>query len=51
MEQDPLVFYKTKSECMANASVKHEEVTNTFKEYGYHIENSHFDCEQDKNNV
>ena len=51
MEEDPLVFYKTESECMANASAKHSDITNTFKEYGHRIQNSTFDCEQDKNSI
>ena len=51
MEEDPIRFYKTKSECMANASVKFSDITNTFQQYGYTIENGHFDCEQDKNSI
>ena len=51
MEEDPLKFYKTESECMANASAKHSDITTTFKEYGYHIENSNFDCSQEKNSI
>lgn len=51
MEQDPMKYYKTKSECMANASAKHGEITQGLQDVGYIIENSGFDCEQDHNAV
>lgn len=48
MEEEPMRLYKTKSECLANASVKFKGITETFQQNGYQIENGHFDCEQDK---
>ena len=51
MEEDPVKFYKTKSECMANASVKFSEVTTSFQNYGFQIVSANFECEQDKNSI
>ena len=51
MEEDPVKLYKTKSECMANASVKFSEVTTSFRSYGFQIETANFECEQDKNSI
>ena len=51
MEEDPVKFYKTKSECMANASVKFSEVTTSFQNYGFQIESANFECEQDTNSI
>ena len=51
MEEIPIKFYKTKSECMANASVKLSEVTTSFQNYGFQIESANFECEQDTNSI
>ena len=51
MEEDPVNFYNTKSECMANASVKFSEVTTSFQNYGFQIESANFECEQDTNSI
>ena len=51
MEEDPVKFYNTKSECMANASVKYSEVTTSFQNYGFQIESANFECEQDTNSI
>ena len=51
MEEDPVKFYSTKSECMANASVKTSDITTSFKDYGFHITSANFDCEQDNNSI
>ncbi len=45
-EQEPMVHYHTKSECMANASVKHGLMVETYGEYGYIVEKSDFTCEK-----
>ena len=45
------LIYKTKSECMANASVKYSEVTTSFQNYGFQIESANFECEQDTNSI
>ena len=42
MEEDPVKLYKTKSECMANASVKFSEVITSFQNYGYANRNCKF---------
>lgn len=44
MEEDPMRFYSTKSECMANASSKHKLIVDSYSIYGYHVEKSSFDC-------
>jgi len=44
MEEDPVKFYKTKSECMANASVKHSQIVEAYPTYGYQVDKSSFDC-------
>ena len=49
MQEDPMRYYSTKSECMANASVKHDLIVESYGVYGYHVENSEFTCEQDAN--
>ena len=51
MEEDPMRYYSTKSECMANASVKYSEVTTSFQNYGFQIESANFECEQDTNSI
>ena len=51
MEEAPVKFYSTKSECMANASVKFSEITTGFENYGFQIENANFECHLDTNNT
>ena len=51
MEEDPVKFYSTKSECMANASVKTSDITTSFQDYGFQITSANFDCEQDNNSI
>ena len=51
MEEDPVKFYSTKSECMANASAKHSRILESFSVYGYQIEKSDFTCEQIPNAI
>ena len=51
MEEDPVKFYSTKSECMANGSVKTSDITTGFQDYGFQIVSANFDCEQDNNNI
>ena len=51
MEEDPVKFYSTKSECMANGSVKTSDITTGFQDYGFQIVSANFDCEQDTNNI
>lgn len=45
MEEDPIRHYNTQSECMANASAKHSDITKSFTDFGYIIEKSDFTCE------
>ena len=49
MEEDPVRHYTSKSECMANASVKHSLIIEAYPTYGYQVEQSHFDCVQTDN--
>ena len=49
MEEDPIRHYNSKSECMANASTKHDLIVDSYSIYGYQIEKSEFTCEQDPN--
>ena len=49
MEEDPIKHYSIKSECMANASVKHDLIVESYAVYGYQVEKSNFTCEQDPN--
>ena len=51
MEEDPMRYYSSKSECMANGSVKTSDITTGFQDYGFQIVSANFDCEQDNNNV
>ena len=51
MQEDPVRFYDNKSECMANASVKHSRILESFSVYGYQIESSDFTCEQTPNAI
>tara|TARA_Y100000817_G_C16557442_1_gene411599 strand:+ start:327 stop:533 length:207 start_codon:yes stop_codon:yes gene_type:complete len=46
MQEDPIRFYDNKSECMANGSVKHSRILESFSTYGYQIEKSDFTCEK-----
>ena len=46
MEEDPMRFYSTKSECMANASLKHSQIVEAYPTYGYEVSNSDFTCEK-----
>ena len=46
MEEDPMRYYSTKSECMANASAKHSLIVESYSVYGYTVEKSTFDCGQ-----
>ena len=46
MQEDPIRYYNNKSECMANGSVKHSTILESFSTYGYQIESSDFTCEQ-----
>ncbi len=45
MEEDPMRYYSTKSECMANASAKHSLIVDSYSIYGYTVERSDFTCE------
>ena len=45
MQEDPR-YYNTKSECMANASVKHSQIVEAYPTYGYEVSNSDFTCEK-----
>ena len=49
MEEDPIRYYNSKSECMANASTKHDLIVDSYSIYGYQVEKSEFTCEQDPN--
>ena len=40
MEEDPIRHYNSKSECMANASTKHDLIVESYSIYGYQIEKS-----------
>ena len=51
MEEDPMKFYKSKSECMANGSAKHSLIVESYSVYGYHVEKSKFDCVQVKDSI
>lgn len=51
MEEDPMRYYKTKSECMANASTKHSLIVESYSVYGYTVEKSTFDCVQVKDAI
>ena len=44
MQEDPMRYYSSKSECMANASVKHSDIVEAYPIYGYEVEKSTFDC-------
>ena len=44
MEEDPMRYYSSKSECMANASSKHKLIVESYAVYGYNVEESRFDC-------
>ena len=44
MEEDPMKYYSSKSECMANASTKHKLIVDSYAIYGYNVEKSEFDC-------
>ncbi len=46
MQEDPMRYYTTKSECMANASVKHSQIVEAYPTYGYEVSNSDFTCEK-----
>ena len=46
MEEDPMRYYSTKSECMANASAKHSLIVESYSVYGYQVEKSEFTCEK-----
>ena len=45
MEEDPMRYYSSKSECMANASTKHSLIVDSYSVYGYTVEKSDFTCE------
>tara|TARA_B100001113_G_scaffold43979_1_gene31091 strand:+ start:148 stop:360 length:213 start_codon:yes stop_codon:yes gene_type:complete len=45
MEEDPMKYYSSKSECMANASAKHSLIVESYSLYGYTVEKSDFTCE------
>ena len=45
MEEDPMRYYNTKSECMANSSSKHDLIVESYSVYGYQVEKSEFTCE------
>ena len=51
MEEDPMRHYKSKSECMANASAKHSLIVDSYSVYGYQVEKSKFDCVQVKDSI
>ncbi len=44
MQEDPMIHYKSKSECMANGSVKHSQIVEAYPIYGFEVEKSSFDC-------
>ena len=44
MQEDPMRHYSSKSECMANASVKHSQIVEAYPIYGFQVEKSNFDC-------
>ena len=44
-EEDPMKYYSSKSECMANASAKHSLIVESYSLYGYTVEKSDFTCE------
>ena len=46
MQEDPIRYYNSKSECMANASVKHSQIVEAYPTYGYEVSNSDFTCEK-----
>ena len=46
MEEDPMRYYSTKSECMANASGKHSLLIDAYAGYGYTVDKSTFTCEK-----
>ena len=46
MEEDPMRYYSSKSECMANASAKHSLIVDSYSVYGYTVEKSSFTCEK-----
>ena len=46
MQEDLMRYYTTKSECMANASVKHSQIVEAYPTYGYEVSNSDFTCEK-----
>jgi hypothetical protein len=46
MQEDPMRHYTSKSECMANASVKHSDIVEAYPTYGYQVDKSSFDCIQ-----
>ena len=45
MEEDPIKYYNSTSECMANASAKHSLIVESYSVYGYTVEKSDFTCE------
>ena len=51
MQEDPMRYYSTKSECMANGSAKHSLIVESYPVYGYTVEKSSFDCVQIKDAV
>ena len=46
MEEEPMRYYSSKSECMANASAKHSLIVDSYSVYGYTVEKSSFTCEK-----
>ena len=44
-EQDPMVYYNDKNECMTNSSSKHSELLDAFVDYGFMVYDSKFTCE------
>jgi len=51
MQEFPMRYYSTKSECMANGSAKHSLIVESYPVYGYTVEKSSFDCVQIKDAV
>ena len=49
MEEDPMRYYSSKSDCMANASTKHSLIVDSYSVYGYTVEKSEFDCVMNDN--
>ena len=45
MEENPMKYYSSKSECMANASAKHSLIVESYSLYGYIVDKSDFTCE------